>query len=69
MKKIYMLLYLLVVVDIKETNQQKQTSHLTRSYRRFLFKHGGFLPKCRDQLICRIVWNYRYCWPEEICTP
>ena len=76
MNKICILVYLLVVVDIIETNPQEPTSYkafavlgkqvetpvvTTKSF-------DGFPPLCSDQRICIRVWYFSVCWTEEICT-
>ena len=70
MNKILMLLYLLVVVDIIERNQQMQTSYKTAAANsgRGTRLYRPFSPLCRYHRICRRYGNINYCWAQKICT-
>ena len=70
MKKVYMLVCLLVVVDIIERNQQKQTSYQAAAarFRPQTHNRDGFLPICSDQRTCRTYLTFKVCWPIKICT-
>ena len=70
MNKIFMLSYVLIVVDVIERNQQKQTSYQTAAahrQRRTRFNRP-ISPICRYQRICGRYGHIKYCWPQKICT-
>ena len=70
MKKVYMLVCLLVVVDIIEKSQQKQTSYQAAAarLRPRTRNRDGLPPKCNDQRTCRTYPTFKVCWPISICT-
>ena len=60
-----MLLYFLVVVDIIERIQQKQTSYQTAARRRVA---RPLPPKCHYQWRCARRGRFHFCWPRQICS-
>ena len=64
-----MLLYLLLVVDIIERNQQKQTAYqAAATHRRRRFYRPVHHIICRYQRACVRYGYSNYCWPRKICT-
>lgn len=70
MDKVFMLLYLLLVVDIIEKNQQKQTSYQAAavSRRRNFRIFRPIPPRCNYHIRCKRYGYFHFCWWQRICT-